>query len=279
MDDALVLASKIATLTFVVASMAASGLGLGVKELLAPLSRARLVIMSLAANFLIAPALAYALTKLFMLYEPYETGLLLLGGAAGAPFLPKLATLAKGDGAFAVGLMLLLMVGSVIFMPLALPLMIPGLNAEPWPILKPLLFTMLLPLSVGMIVRGRNKQVAAKLQPIIEAISSLSMILTLSLLIGLNFSTMLGTFGTGAALLGALFVAQMFLAGFALGGPMLTTRITLGVGAGQRNAPAALLVATQNFTDPAVAIMLIVTTLAGIVVLLIAVRIIHRTTP
>jgi BASS family bile acid:Na+ symporter len=37
-------------------------------------------------------------------------GLLLLGTAAGAPFLPKLAQIAKGNLAFAVGLMVLLMV-------------------------------------------------------------------------------------------------------------------------------------------------------------------------
>src|SRR5262245_47855977 len=106
--------------------MAAAGLGLGVRDVAAPLGRGRLVALALAANFVAAPAVAYGLTRLVPLKEPHAVGLLLLGGAAGAPFLPKLAEAARGDLAFSVGLTLLLTVGSVIFMPVALPLLIPG---------------------------------------------------------------------------------------------------------------------------------------------------------
>ena len=52
--------------------------------------------------------------------------LLLLGCAAGAPFLPKLAELAKGNLAFAVGVMVLLMVTTVVYLPIVLPLLLPG---------------------------------------------------------------------------------------------------------------------------------------------------------
>src|SRR5262245_66277996 len=137
--------------------MVAAGLGLGVGDVLAPFRRARLVLFAVVANFVIAPAVAYALTKAVTLDQPYAVGLLLLGGAAGAPFLPKLAELARGDVAFSVGLMLLLTVGSVLFMPVVLPLLIPGLSADPWPLLRPLLLTMLLPLGIGMIVRSRSE--------------------------------------------------------------------------------------------------------------------------
>ena len=42
----------------------------------------------------------------------------------------------------------------------------------------------------------------------------------------------------------------------------------LGLGTGQRNVAAALVVATQNFADPGVVVMLLVSTLAGLVPLL-----------
>jgi hypothetical protein len=45
-------------------------------------------------------------------------GLLLLGCAAGAPFLPKLAQLAKGNLPFGVGAMFLLMVITVAYLPI-----------------------------------------------------------------------------------------------------------------------------------------------------------------
>ena len=55
--------------------------------------------------------------------------------------------------------------------------------------------------------------------------------------------------------------------GYALGGPAPGTRSVLGLGTGQRNVAAALIIATQNFTDPGVVVMLLVSTIAGLVVL------------
>ena len=63
--------------------------------------------------------------------------------------MPKLAEISLGSTAYSVALMVLLMGGSILFMPLALPLMIPGLSADPWAIAKPLLVVMVIPLAVG----------------------------------------------------------------------------------------------------------------------------------
>lgn len=272
--------SKLAVLVFVVTCMAAAGLGLGLRDLVAPLRRGRLVLLAALANFALAPALAYALTAAFPLDRPYAIGLLLLGGAAGAPFLPKLAEAAKGDVAFSVGLMLLLMVGSVGFMPVVLPILIPGLSADPWPLLRPLLFTMLLPLAAGVVVKARAGRWAARLRPGFGLVSNVSMIAAVALLVGLNFGALLGTLGTGAVAVAVVFVAISLAVGYALGGPAPGTRSVLGLGTGQRNVAAALLIATQNFPDePGVAVMLLVSTLAGLVVLLPAARRFARSTP
>jgi bile acid:Na+ symporter, BASS family len=264
--------AKLAVLVFVVTCMFTAGLGLGAREIVAPLRRARPVLLAVVANFVVAPAVAYALTEAVALDRPYAIGLLLLGGAAGAPFLPKLAELAKGDVAFSVGLMLLLTVGSVVFMPIVLPLLIPGLSADPWPILRPLLLTMLLPLAAGLAIRGRSERWSSRLRPGFGMVSNVSMILAVVLLIGLNFGAMIGTFGSGAVAVAIAFVSLTLAAGYALGGPAPGTRSVLGLGTGQRNVAAGLVIATQNFTDPAVVVMLLVSTLAGLVVLLFAAR-------
>jgi BASS family bile acid:Na+ symporter len=266
-------ASKVSVLVFVVACMTAAGLGLSIGALVEPLRRVRLVLLALLANFLIAPLLAYVLTMLVPLDRPYAIGLLLLGGAAGAPFLPKLAELARGDVAFSVGLMLLLVVGGVVFMPLVLPLMIPGLAADPWPLLRPLLLTMLLPLAAGMALRYRWERGSILLRPVVATISNISMLAAVALLIGLNFRSMLGTFGSGAVVIAIVFVSASLVVGYLLGGTSPTTRSVLGLGTGQRNIAAALLVATQNFpTEPGVVVMLLVSTFAGLAVLLLAAR-------
>lgn len=264
--------AKVSVLVFVVTSMATSGLSLRVRELVEPLRRIRLVLLAIVANFVVVPLAAYGLTELFPLHRPYAIGLLLLSGAAGAPFLPKLVEAAKGDLAFSVALMLLLTIGTILFMPLVLPLLIPGLAADPWPILRPLLLTMLVPIAAGMVVKAQSERWAQRLHPGFKVVSNVTMLLAVVLLLVLNFSAMVGTFGTGAIAMALVFVALALGTGYLLGGPANQTRSVLGLGTGQRNVAAALVIATQSFDDPGVAVMLLVTTFAGLVVLLIAAR-------
>ena len=110
---------SVATLVFGPSSMLATGLGLTVSEIITPLRNTRLVVLSLLANFVLMPLAAVALATLLRLDQPLGVGLLLLGTAAGAPFLPKLAQIAKGNLAFGVGLMVLLMVVTVGYLPLS----------------------------------------------------------------------------------------------------------------------------------------------------------------
>ena len=112
-------ATSVAMLIFVLSSMLAMGLGLTVSQIITPLRHARLVVLSLLANFVVMPLAALALAALLRLDQPLGVGLLLLGTAAGAPFLPKLAQIAEGNLAFAVGLMVLLMVVTVGYLPLS----------------------------------------------------------------------------------------------------------------------------------------------------------------
>src|SRR2546430_14277534 len=129
-------AATVAMLTFVVSSMLAMGAGLTVSQIIEPLRNARLVLLALLANFVLMPLGALALAKVLWLDTPFAVGLLVLGCAAGAPFLPKLAELAKGNLAFSVGAMVLLMVVTVGYLPMVLPLLLPGVTVNPWEIAK-----------------------------------------------------------------------------------------------------------------------------------------------
>jgi bile acid:Na+ symporter, BASS family len=276
LEGALEIVARAAVLVFVIACMAAAGLGLGVRDVVAPLRRGRLVGLALAANFVVAPAVAWGLAAAFGLEQPYATGLILLGSAAGAPFLPKLAALARGDAAFAVGLMLLLTVGTAAFLPVALPVLTPGLSADPWPILRPILVTMLLPLGAAMFVRGCSGRWANRLRPAVGLVSNVGMVVAVVLLIGLNVRAMLDTFGSGAVAAAVVFVLAMLAVGYVLGGPAPTTRSVVGLGSGQRNIAAALTVVAGNADDPRVVIMLLVSTIVGLLALVPAARYLGR---
>ena len=148
-------AVPIATLVFVVSSMVAMGLGLKVAQITAPLRNLRLVSLSLLANFVLMPAAAVVLARVLRLDEPLGVGLLVLGVAAGAPFLPKLTQIAKGNLPFAVALMVLLMVITVGYLPLVLPVLLPGVSVNPAKIARSLVLLMLVPLAVALAVNAK----------------------------------------------------------------------------------------------------------------------------
>jgi bile acid:Na+ symporter, BASS family len=227
-----------------------------------------LVVLSLVANFVLMPLCALALGTLLRLDPPLAAGLLVLGLAAGAPFLPKLAQIAKGDLAFAVGTMVLLMVVTVGFLPLVLPLLVPGVSVNPATIARSLVLLMLLPLAVGLAIRARFPSAAARAKPLLDRLSSLSLILLTVLIVVANVGNVMAIFGTRGILAGLLFLAAGFGMGWLLGGPDGDTRRVLALGTAQRNIAAALVVGSQSFTDPKVVVIVVVVAIVGLLALM-----------
>lgn len=265
----------VAMLGFVLSSMLGIGLGLSVGEILAPLRNARLVILALVANFIVLPAGAIGLGRLVGLEEPFAIGLLLLASAAGAPFVPKLAQLARGNVAFGVGVMVLLMVVTVVYLPLALPVLLPGVTVDPWKIGRSLFLLMLLPLAIGLAGRAWLPAFADRVKPVLNRLSSLSLTVLMVAITGANLRNVLSVFGTGGIIAGLLLIALGFGTGWLLGGPGRDTRSVLALGTAQRNIAAALVVGS-GFTDPKVVVMVVVVAIVGLFVLMPSARLLSR---
>jgi bile acid:Na+ symporter, BASS family len=236
------------TLAFVITSMFGLGLGLTVGDIVRPLRNARLVLLSLVANFLVVPAAAWAIANMLSLEPDLRIGLILFSAVAGAPLALKAAELARGDMHFAVGLVTLQVVATVGFLPLALPLLIPGLAVDPMAVAMPLLQQVLLPLGFGLLMNARYDEEAEMARPVMAAVSNLSLALMLALNLG-NVGQVLGLLGTGAIFATILLVLVGFAAGWALGGPDVRTRRTLSLGTAQRNFAAAFVIGGGNFAD------------------------------
>jgi BASS family bile acid:Na+ symporter len=261
-------AVTVAMLSFVVSSMLAMGASLTVSQIFDPLRNVRLVVLALVANFVLMPLGAFALAKVLWLDEPLGVGLLLLGCAAGAPFLPKLAQLAKGNLPFGVGAMVLLMVITVAYLPIVLPLLLPGVTVNPVKIAQSLVLLMLLPLAIGLFVKARYDATAARVKPALDWLSNVSLILLMVLITVVNFDKVLQVFGTRGILAGLLFIALGFCIGWLLGGPGKDTRTVLALATAQRNIAAALVVGSQSFSDPKVVVMVIVVAIVGLIILM-----------
>lgn len=267
--------ADLSAIAFVVSSMLAMGMSQRLQDVLAPLKKPGLVLLALLVNFVLSPLLTVALTRLVPLQPAHATGLLLLGGAAGAPFLPKLAEISGGSLAYSVALMVLLMVGSILFMPLALPLIVPGLKANPWSIAKPLLVLMLIPLAIGFALPLAGASLVSGLLILLRKISNLAFVLLVVLVIGLNLNALVNTIGSFAIGTYALFVLGMVGVGYLLGGSDRSTRDVFALCAGQRNIFSALVVATASFNDEAVIVMLLVASVVGLIVLMIVAKLLR----
>ena len=224
LNDLLIRGSSVAVVVFVVSSTLGVGLSLTVGQILAPLKNARLLVLSLAANFVLAPLVALGLWRLLGLDEPLGIGLLLCGLAAGAPFLIKLAEFAKADLAFAVGLMVLLMVVTVGYLPLALPFFLEGITVNPVNIARSLIMLMLIPLAVGLLVRALRPGTADRIRPTVGWISNISMILVVVLTLAGHFKSVLSVFGTFGVLAAIVYTVVCVGIGWLLGGPATSTR-------------------------------------------------------
>src|SRR5436190_1883328 len=243
-------AVPITMLAFVVSSMLAVGLSLTFQQIVAPLRNGKLVFLALLANFVLMPLGALAIATLLRLDQPLGIALLLLGAAAGAPFLPKLAGIAKGNLAFAVGLMVLLMVLTVAYMPLVLPLLLEGVSVDPLKIARSLVLLMLIPLAAGLLVKAGYDGIAGRGAPLLNKLSTFSLALMITLMLITNLRNILDLFGSRGVLASVIFLLAGLGIGWLLGGTGAGVKSVLALGTAQRNIAAALVVGGQNFTDP-----------------------------
>jgi BASS family bile acid:Na+ symporter len=244
-------AIPITMLTFVVSSMLAVGLSLTLGQIVLPLRNIKLISLALLANFVLMPLAAYGIARLLRLDQP-------LG----------VARISKGNLAFAVGLMVLLMVVTVGYMPLVLPLLLEGVSVDPLKIARSLVFLMMVPLAIGLLVKARLSVAAARIQPWLNRLSTLSLSLLIVLLLVTNIQNVLNLFGTRGILASVLFIAAGSGMGWVLGGPGHDTKRVLALGTAQRNIAASLVVGGQNFKDPKVIVMVVVVAIVGLLLLM-----------
>ncbi len=258
---------QVSALVFVLASMLAMGLSLTIPEIIEPLKNARLVVLALAVNFVLVPLLVWGFQAVLSLDEAIYTGLVLMATAAGAPFLPKLAQAAKGNIAFSVGLMVMLMVVTVVYMPVVLPLFLEGVTVDAWAIANSLIVSMLVPLAIGLFAKWRWSDMADGLAPVMSQISSVAVMLLLVGAIVLQWENIVSLVGTRGLLAIAVLAVVSLVMGYFAGGSDPGVRSVMGLGTAQRNLSAALVVGAQNFSDTPMVLVTVV--VAGIILLVI----------
>lgn len=265
--------------TFVVSTMLNVGLTQTLAAILGHLTRWRFVARMLLANFVLVPLLMIVILRLTSFDPALDAGLLIFALCAGAPFLIKLTQRAGHDVALGAAVMMLLMAVTVVYVPIVLPAILEGISVDAWAIARSLLVQLILPVAVGMLTVRFLPDLAKAVQPWIAKLGNYALYVVIGATLIGYFPDMLDIVGTGAILVALAFVAAAFGIGYLMGAGKDHLEDVGGLGTAQRNTAAGLIIASQNFANPDVLVMLTLANTLGIVLLLAIARAISRDNP
>ncbi len=232
--------------------MVTIGLGVTTSQIAAVAANARLVAAAALANYVVVPLCAVALLLLFGSPAFVAAGFLIVAVCPGAPYGPPFTALAKGDVPVSVGLMALLAASSAFLSPLALKLVLPltaGDRTLTIDIVKmdaTLLATQLLPLAAGLLIRARRPELAERLAGPSKRLSFVLNLLTVGLIIAVQYRFLLAIRPISYAGMLALALASVG-AGWILGGRNIGRRKAMAFSTGVRNVGVGLVIATSSF--------------------------------
>ena len=246
---------------FVASSMIAAGLGLTISQIREPLKNIKMVTLSLIANFVLVPLLAFGIVWAIPVSEGLRIGILLLSLSGGAPFIPKIVNIAKGRVGGAVGLMLLLLIVTIFLMPIVVPLIFPEATVSSWDIAKSLIISMFIPLLIGLFVKARFPDIAKRILPFFAKLTNFT-VLALTILVVYLYTKVIISNASVLPVILLFFLGAMAI-GYFTGGKNRNARIILSVGTGLRNPPIAILVGSQYFSSEPIAA---ITPLLGMII-------------
>jgi len=192
-------------LLFVILNAFGLGLRLPVGKVLADaLAHWKVVTWVLVINFVVIPLLfiGYLLTIASSIPGEIKVGFCVAALCGGMPFAPILAQLAKASASIATTLLVVLTLGTIVALPIGLPLAVDAVDAQlkpsVWDVAWPLLLFLLLPLALGCAFRVLWPDLTPPLQQWVVRTSILSLLLNLNFTLYAYWSLFTQEWDTGS---------------------------------------------------------------------------------
>jgi BASS family bile acid:Na+ symporter len=240
--------------TYILMTMLAMGMKLSVSEIVRSFRRTRVILLSVVANIIIVPAVAWVALRIFDdLPTAAVIALVLLASAPG--YAPIMAARAHGNLAFSTTLIFLLSAVSVVSIPIVTTLMFSSeaaVDVDGWAILRTLLVFQLAPLVLGMTFRRPKKAAAERMAPKIANVA-LVLVGVAVLAYGVDVARADGRplldlgWQTFVVWIGVTAIA--LVVGYVGGGSEEASRRTLSLHTAIRNGGLTLLIAATSFPD------------------------------
>jgi BASS family bile acid:Na+ symporter len=261
---------------FVISTMLNVGLTQKPSDIARHLNNWPFVLKMLLANFVFAPLLMIV-ALYFAPFDPaLKAGLLIFSLGAGAPLLIKLTQTAEHEIALGAAVMMLLMVVTVGYMPVVLPMLLSGISVDAGAVARSLLLQLLLPIGVGMLAAQFMPTLVKKAQPWVGGLGNVALYALIVVTLVGYYPILFNIIGTGAFLVGLVFVAASFGLGYLAGAGKDHLEDVGGLGTAQRNTAAGVIIAVENFSNPNVFVMLTLANMLGIVMLLFIAKALSR---
>ena len=260
---------------FAVSNLFYMGLQVKMPEVTAAFSNKKAIALIFVWGWVLGPALAYLITMVLPLAEPYRITLLLCSLAPAAKYVPLMVEKARGDMGFTGALIPLVLIGTVVFMPLMAPLMVTGLTITAWDLVKPLFLTVFLPMGIGAAILHYAETAATRILPAVKVIAQITLYLILVYGVVIYGREMIATAGSFALLSITIFIVGMALITYRFGfGLKQNQRSVMSLAMLSRNSAAILpvLFAIPNL-DPRIITMAIMWGVLQILLSPIAARI------
>lgn len=230
-----------------------SGLSARFADVAALLRRPGLLVRSLVAVLIVAPALAIALVGAFDLSKEVAIALVALAVSPLPPLLPGRGEKAGGRSEYGLGLVFILAFLAVPAIAVA-ALILEALFGRdyvvtPWAVGRLLILSILLPLAAGMTVARISPSTARRLAVPIETAQRWLLPIAMVVLVISAAPQMLALIGDHTLWAVGAFVVISFAAGHLLGGPDRRDAAVLAFATSCRHPATALALASANFPD------------------------------
>ena len=215
--------------------------------------RPSLLVRSLVAMFVVMPVVAVALGLAFDFRPAVEIALVALAISPIPPLLPGRERKTGGEPSYALGLMAIAAVLSIVIVP-TLGQILGWYFTRPFvmasgAIARVALISAILPLAAGMAFGAAWPGLAARIAKPTGLIAKVLLLLgVLALLVGAR-SALWALLGNATLIAIVLFVVAGLTVGNALGGPRDEDKLVLALSTASRHPAIALAVAKANFPD------------------------------
>ena len=233
---------------FVYSTMIYLGLGMTLGQIGATFKRWKLILIALGLNLILSPLLALAVGTVFGLASGALSAAILINLFCGSPGGAKNADLAGGEPTLAVALVAILSVAAIVVVPFTSRLLLPGIQVNPLQILVDLIVLLLVPISVGMVVRKLLPNIVKPVGKVAAVISNIFMVLVILCFLVPNIQNIVAA-GIVNLLVFLLIIALSFGLSYLLTFGTVSERKTVSLVSITKNFGVAMSLAPVAFAD------------------------------